>query len=405
MHSARLSVKGRIGGHVEVPGSKSESNRLLVLQALFPDIGIENISTSDDTVVLQKALEKPSGLIDIGHAGTAMRFLTAYFAATSGDPIVLTGSQRMKQRPIGILVDALRELGAMIDYVENDGFPPVRFHRNGLNGNSVKIGSNVSSQFITALMLIAPALPEGLQIEILGQTVSRPYLQMTASILRLAGIDARQMDNFIRSPAVSRVSASITVESDWSSASYFYSIVALSPIGTRISLSSFGPDSLQGDRAVSRIYERFGVTTEFESGKIILTKKSDFLLKRLEMDFADYPDLTQTVAATCLGLSIPFAFTGLKTLRIKETDRILALANELNRLGGNASIVGDVLHFTPGNLKAGTLVQTYGDHRMALAFSAIAVRMPIVIEDFGVVSKSFPGYGSELQKLGFELSH
>lgn len=402
MPDARITASGTTGGAVRIPGSKSESNRLLVLQALFLGIEIHNLSDSDDTRTMQAALTKASGLIDIGHAGTAMRFLTAYFAATPGDEVILTGSQRMRERPIGILVDALRGLGADIRYLDREGFPPLQIKRNGMSGNEISIDAGISSQYITALMLIAPALPSGLQIRLTGAVASAPYLEMTLALLQQVGVDCRRSGDIIEVKPAAGLKAGVTVESDWSSASYFYSIAALSPIGTKITLSTFLRDSIQGDRAVAEIFSKFGVETHFADGDIEITKNGDGPAS-FTFDFSGNPDLAQTLAVTCAGLSIPFAFTGLSTLRIKETDRILALATELERLGGKATIVGDDLHFEPAALIPGVPVKTYGDHRMALAFSALAARMPIVIEEFEVVGKSFLKYASALEKIGVEV--
>ncbi len=402
MPDVLISAKGTIGGEVWVPGSKSESNRLLVLQALYPAIQIANLSTSDDTVVLQNALSKASGVIDIGHAGTAMRFLAAYFAAIPGDEVILTGSQRMRERPIGILVEGLRKLGAKLDYLDRDGYPPLRSRRNGISGGCMEIDAGISSQFVTALLLIAPAIPNGLELALTGEVASKPYLDMTLSMLEKAGAEVTQTANLIRIAKGKNISGNFIVEPDWSSASYFYSIVAMSAIGTKIKLPNYRRDSLQGDRAVAKIYESFGVTTQFSNDGIEVVKLGE-AVKTFDFDFSSNPDLAQTVAATCAGLSIPFSFTGLATLRIKETDRISALATELGRLGGKASVKGNDLYFEPAELRPETKIRTYGDHRMALAFSAIGVRLPIVIHDFDVVSKSFPNFASALRAIGMNV--
>lgn len=393
-----------ISGTVRVTGSKSESNRLLILQALFPQIRIANLSNSDDTRVLQAALASEDEVVDIHHAGTAMRFLTAYFASKEGREVVLTGSERMQERPVKILVDALRELGADIQYLTNVGFPPLKIVGQKLEKREVTVQSNISSQYISALMLIAPSLTQGLQINLDGKVTSVPYIEMTLRFLSDCGINGSfENDRITIEPGLEIPEKEIVIESDWSSASYFYSIVALAEEAT-ITLSSYKEDSYQGDQVVAGIFKQLGVQTTYENGAIHL-KKCDFKKPRnLVLDLSNSPDLAQTIAVTCLGLGIKCDLTGLHTLRIKETDRLLALKNEMEKLGGRVEITVDSLHFLPSeDLKSGIKIATYKDHRMALAFAPLALKVPLEIEEAEVVSKSFPGFWNDLENLGFSV--
>lgn len=398
----QLSTKTReLSGRISITGSKSESNRLLILQALYPNLEITNLSNSDDTRVLQKALSSGSDVIDIHHAGTAMRFLTAYFSTLEGREVLLTGSKRMQERPIGILVDALRHLGAQIEYVKEEGFPPLKITGRKLSKNSVKVKANISSQYISALMLIAPSLPAGLRIALEGKVTSVPYIEMSLKLLEQCGISGSfSEDTIIIEPTPHISKRHITVESDWSSASYFYSLAALSETAV-ISLSSYRKDSLQGDRSVVDIYRKLGVKTTFLEGELLLEKAEVELPEILELDLSNSPDLAQTIAVTCFGLGIEAAFTGLHTLRIKETDRLQALKIELEKLGGEVEITGDSLRLAAsGEINRSISVDTYNDHRMALAFAPLALKVPLKIKDAGVVSKSFPGYWENLRELG-----
>lgn len=389
-----------------ITGSKSESNRLLLLQALFPKIKIENLSNSDDTKVMQYALNTSEGCIDIHHAGTAMRFLTAYFATQKGRSIILTGSTRMKERPIKILVDALNTLGADISYTEAKDCPPLAIKGQRLIKDEVTLSANVSSQYISALLLIAPKLKSGLQLTLEGNITSRSYINMTLDLLNQIGVKTEFRDKVITVFPKASINSSqtIVVESDWSSASYFYSIVALSPIGTQISLSSYKKDSLQGDSALVDIYKDFGVETRFQDNAIILVKtKADLNPKTYNLN--NSPDIAQTIAVTCLAQDIECHLTGLHTLKIKETDRLAALKNEIKKLGGQASITEDSLHLKAAKtLNENVSIDTYNDHRMAMAFAPLALKIPIQINDADVVSKSFPSFWEDLKTLGFKFS-
>ena len=391
---------------INICGSKSESNRLLILQAQFPNISIENLSDSDDTAVLQKGLKISKGTVDVHHAGTAMRFLTAYFAATEGTEVLLTGSQRMQQRPIGILVDALKSLGADIEYAQNEGFPPLRIKGKKLLKNEVRIKADVSSQYISALMLIAPALPKGLKISLQGKTTSVPYIEMTLQLLRNIGISGDFEKNVISISAAETIHDNLMiVESDWSSASYFYSLVALSD-DLQITLGSFFEESLQGDAALAQIYETLGVQTYFNISEktISLSKKNSQLPDSLLLDLANTPDLAQTIAVSCFGLGIGCRLTGLHTLKIKETDRLSALKIELEKLGASVQIDESSLNLEKSfHLNPEVRIETYQDHRMAMAFAPLALKTELTINNAEVVSKSYPNFWEDIQKMGIGL--
>ena len=393
-----------VKAEVVITGSKSESNRLLILQGLFPNIKINNLSDSDDTRVLQKALTSKESFVDIHHAGTAMRFLTAWFAVREGKEVVLTGSERMKERPVKILVDALRKIGADIEYVGQEGFPPLRIKGKKLTAAKVNVQANISSQYISALMLMAPGLPNGLTIELEGKITSVPYIEMTLKLLGQCGIKGEFKDNKITIPAVEKIEpVELTVESDWSSASYFYSIAALSK-SADLTLSSYKKDSYQGDRVIAEIFQELGVETTFLEGKIRLRKKDKTLPESINLDLANAPDLAQTIAVTCFGLGIRCELTGLHTLRIKETDRLEALKREIEKLGGQVEITADTLELkSAAGVKPAVQIATYNDHRMALAFAPLALIEPLKIQDADVVTKSFPSYWRDLKNLGFSV--
>ena len=391
---------------ITITGSKSESNRLLLLQALFPEITIENLSNSDDTKVMQYALQTSEDIIDIHHAGTAMRFLTAYFATQKNRNVVLTGSPRMKERPIKILVDALNDLGADISYLESKNCPPLQINGQKLLKDKVTLNANVSSQYISALLLIASKLKNGLEISLVGEITSIPYINMTLDLLNQIGVKTEFEDHVITVfPNSSKGdSQTLVVESDWSSASYFYSIVALSPIGTQISLSSYKSNSLQGDSALVTIYKDFGVVTDFND-KVIVLKKTNENFKPKIYNLNNSPDIAQTIVVTCLGLGIECQLSGLHTLKIKETDRLNALKVEIEKLGGQIHITEDSLHLMSNkNPNVNVSIDTYNDHRMAMAFAPLALKKSLQINDSNVVSKSFPTFWKDLKTLGFKIS-
>ena len=394
---------------VTITGSKSETNRLLLLQALYPNLTIDNISNSDDSEVMQKALKvlsEKSTTVDVHHAGTAMRFLTAFFAIQEEKEIVLTGSSRMKERPIKILVEALQQLGAEISYAENEGYPPIQIKGKKLTQNKVSLPANVSSQYISALLLIAPKLENGLELTLEGEITSVPYIKMTLALLNEIGIETTFENNKITVCHAKLVEATrLTVESDWSSASYWYSIVALSEIGTQITLSSYKKNSLQGDASLSEIYKDFGVETLFNvNNTITISKTKNCQLSIVNYQLNNCPDIAQTIAVTCFGLGIGCDLFGLHTLKIKETDRLEALKTELTKLGAAISVTNESLHLKPSTLiNENTAIKTYQDHRMAMAFAPLALRTPIIIDEAEVVSKSYPDFWSDLKSVGFQI--
>jgi len=400
---------------VQVTGSKSETNRALLLQALYPGISIQNISESDDSVAMQAALDTKQQVVDIHHAGTAMRFLTAYFAQKEGSSVLLTGSQRMTERPISVLVNALRSLGADIDYAGNEGYPPLKINGKKLAGGKASVKADVSSQYITALLLIAGKLENGLELTLEGELTSIPYIKMTLGLLTEVGIQNTFDGNTITVKPTPNIQLpkTIVVESDWSSASYFYSIVALSEVGTSITLSSYKENSLQGDSALADIYKEFGVETKFSGNEITLIKQSlkpdarleaEQAKQTLNLELNNTPDIAQTIAVTCFALGIGCHLTGLHTLKIKETDRLEALKTELGKFGAEVTVTNDSLTLAPSsNKNEGVEVATYNDHRMAMAFAPLALKVPFVVKDAGVVSKSFPTFWEDMQKLGFEV--
>lgn len=382
-----------VRGEITLPSSKSISNRALIIKALSGlPFEIENLSTANDTQILKQLLaDKNRTTFDVGHAGTAMRFLTAYLAIQQGE-FILTGSERMQQRPIKILVDALRTIGADITYLKNEGFPPLKIIGKTLSGGEITIDGSISSQYISALMMIAPYIKNGLKINFEGQVASKPYLDMTAEMVK-------------------DFKAGFVVEPDWSSASYWYSMVALAK-DAEITLLGLKQESLQGDAIVVKIYENFGVKTEYLENGIRLTKISPPIAQHspLIFNFNNCPDLAQTVAVTSAALNIPIKLTGLSTLRIKETDRIAALQIELTKLGFNVEVDGDDLIINRHSGKSQQInhwssisVHTYDDHRMAMAFAPLSLLSPITIENPDVVVKSYPNFWEDLKNVGFEL--
>lgn len=396
---------------IAITGSKSESNRLLLLQALYPEIVLENASHSDDTKVMSEALSQQIGaqksqIIDVHHAGTAMRFLTAYFAFQEGKDIILTGSSRMKDRPIGLLVDALRQIGAEIKYVEREGFPPLKITGKKLAENKVTLAANISSQFISALLLIAPKLERGLELTLKGEITSIPYINMTLQVLKKLGVETSFENNVIKVHHLIKIQHSkFTIESDWSSASYWYSIIALSAVGAQVTLSNFQKNSLQGDAEVVEIFENFGVVTIFNNNQITLHKVANSQCSVLNLQLNKVPDIAQTIAVTCFGLGLGCNLTGLHTLKIKETDRLEALKIELSKLGADISVTDDSLHLKPtSKINQNRTIITYEDHRMAMAFAPLALKVPITIENAHVVSKSYPTFWNDLKQVGFQIS-
>ncbi|PRZ26589.1 3-phosphoshikimate 1-carboxyvinyltransferase [Flavobacterium granuli] len=399
------TTHSNLKAEIAVTGSKSETNRLLLLQALFPNVSLANTSNSDDSEVMQKALKGNEEIIDIHHAGTAMRFLTAYFAVQEGREVVLTGSARMHERPVKILVEALEQLGAKISYEKEVGYPPIRIRGQKITASKVTLAANVSSQYISALLLIAPKLENGLELVLEGEITSVPYIKMTLALLNDLDVKTSFEGNIIKVfPKQEVETKEMTVESDWSSASYFFSLAALSSQSS-ISLTSYKETSLQGDSALVDIYKKMGVETQFEGNKITLTKQKDFKFETINLELNNTPDIAQTIVVTCLGLGIGCHLTGLHTLKIKETDRLEALRIELTKLGANITVTNDSLTLiASNNINHNVKIATYNDHRMAMAFAPLALKVPIIIENAEVVSKSYPDFWEDMKKLGFIIS-
>ena len=392
----------------EISGSKSESNRLLILNSIYGNLKIDNLSNSDDTVILDKYITNLESHIDVHHAGTAMRFLTALLAIKTNKKFVITGSQRMKERPIKILVQALNKLGANISYFDKKGFPPLIIKGQEIFGGEISLSSNISSQYISALMLIAPILKNGLLINLEGKITSKPYLEMTLAILKKIGINCYFKNNIISIEHCSKINNSaISIESDWSSVSYFYSIVALSN-AAELNIGTFYKSSIQGDVKLYEIYAKLGVETKFikSSSRILIKKINDFIKPdHIDLDLTENPDIAQTIAVTCFGLGISCDLVGLHTLKIKETDRLEALKIELSKLGANVKVTNNSFHLAPTfSINNGISIETYNDHRMAMAFAPLALMTPIIINNPDVVTKSYKDFWKDLKSLNFNLS-
>ena len=396
---------------LSITGSKSETNRLLLLKALFPNITLANTSNSDDSEVMGAALvtnnQQPTTnneIIDIHHAGTAMRFLTAYFAVNAGREVVLTGSSRMQERPIKILVEALEQLGAVITYEKEVGYPPIRIKGQKITASKVKLAANVSSQYISALLLVASKLENGLELTLEGEITSIPYIKMTLALLNDLNIQTSFEGNVITvAPKPAVETKEMIVESDWSSASYYFSIAALADAAS-ITISSYKENSLQGDSALVNIYKAMGVQSSFNGNQLTLTKQPNFNYQDVTFDLNNTPDIAQSIVVTCLGLVIVCHLTGLHTLKIKETDRLEALRIELTKLGANISVTNDSLTLVATKeINSNITISTYNDHRMAMAFAPLAFRVPIYIENAEVVSKSYPDFWEDLKRIGFAI--
>ncbi len=391
-----------IKGKITITGSKSETNRLLLLQALSQHaFEVLNRSNSKDSQVMQAALTSKEKEVNIGLAGTAMRFLTAYFATQEGRETILTGEGRMLERPVGILVKALNDLGAEISFIDQEGYPPLFIKGKRIIKDTVEIPADVSSQYITALMLIAPFSEKGLTLNLKGKITSIPYIKMTQGLLERVGVPCWFEGNQIKiAPATVKKEAQI-VESDWSSASYYYSLLAIADKG-KIQLESYREDSLQGDRALVEIYQQLGVESEFTDNQLVLRKKENFEHPSLlTLDLNNTPDIAQTIAVTCAGLKIPCKLTGLATLKIKETDRLEALKAELSKFGVQLFVTNDTLEITGfGEPQSDIRVKTYHDHRMAMAFAPLKLQYDFSIEDMEVVEKSYPDFWIDFEELG-----
>lgn len=409
----RYQISGNrrtITGSINLPASKSISNRVLIINALsFNPYPIKNLSDSDDTQVLAKALFSNHSHFNIGHAGTAMRFLTAFLSTIAGTWQV-TGSERMKQRPIGILVEALNKLGAKVEYLENKGYPPLQISGSHLVGTTLSLDGSISSQYISALLLIAPIIEDGLTLQLTGNITSRSYIELTLKLMARFGIKYSWEGNTIIVPEQNYLPGEFTIEADWSGASYWYQILALAERG-EILLENLQLDSLQGDAYIADWFKLFGITSSQKNEGVLIEKTNEVIPDNLQLDFIENPDVAQTIACLCVSLKVPFHFTGLKTLKIKETDRIAALQNELKKFGAliiepaegelswDGRIDSSIVEEVP-------VIKTYNDHRMAMAFAPMALSgNAVIIHDPMVVTKSYPRFWDDLKKVGFEVGN
>ncbi|MFA6925208.1 MAG: 3-phosphoshikimate 1-carboxyvinyltransferase [Bacteroidales bacterium] len=413
----RISKKNKtLKGKIIIPQSKSESNRVLLIKALSANpIKVNNLSDSDDTIILHKALKKIAEnknhnnvlTIDVGAAGTAMRFLTAFLSIKKGK-YLLTGSEQMKKRPIGLLVDALNNLGANIEYGENKGFPPLKIIGSDFNKSEITINGNISSQYISALLMIAPILKNGLTITINGELVSKPYIEMTLQIMKYFGIKYLWKENKIEIKNQKYKSSEFNIGGDWSAVSYWYEMAAFSA-HVDLTIKGLLNNNLQGDSIVSKIYENFGIKTKWLSKNTIHISKENSISEKFFYDFTGCPDIAQTLAVTCAGLNINAELIGLSNLNIKETQRLDALDCELKKINFNTKIINnsELKIYSRKNLKLKTInckLKTYNDHRMAMAFAPLAVLLgEIQIENPDVVTKSYPNFWSDLKSVGFKI--
>lgn len=404
----RIIAPRRIEGEIDLPASKSISNRVLLLNALCATPGrLSNLAQCDDTDAVLSALAQPDASeVNIGAAGTAMRFLTAYFATREGREVVIDGTERMRQRPIGVLVDALRQLGADIEYVEAEGYPPLKITGTRLHGGALTVSGSVSSQYITAILLIAPVIG-GIALTIEGEIMSRPYVEMTLALMARYGVKAEWRENVIHVPAGEYTALDFTVEADWSAASYWWAMQAIVP-QSRITFKGLEPQSLQGDSRIAELMSQMGVTGNW-CGRY-LDLRSNGGVGCCCSTFADLsgtPDIAQTLVVMLCLMGRPFRITGLRTLRIKETDRLEALRTELRKLGYVVKVEGDDAiswHFETTAAEASPHICTYHDHRMAMAFAPAAIRFPgLIIDDAQVVSKSYPLFWEHLRQAGFKI--
>ena len=403
----QISKEGKnLHGNINISGSKSESNRLLTLRAYTSFFNINNLSDSDDTKTMISSLKSHKEEINIGHAGTAMRFLTSYYSSILNSSKILTGSSRMKERPILILVEALNNLGADIEYIDKKGYPPIKINGKLIDGNEIALPADVSSQYISSLMMLGVSINQGLKIKLSTKITSLPYIYMTKKIIeRIGGIVDIKPDEIIIKQLVSNKIPDQIVESDWSSASYFYSLVALSD-SSDITLSSFFNNSIQGDSRIVDIYKQFGVETKFLNDKIYLKKNNIDLPDSISINLRDNPDLAQTIVVTCLGLGVNCKLEGLHTLKLKETDRLLALKREIEKFEVDSITISNQSIILKNNseLKSGVSINTYDDHRMAMSFAPLSMINPIIIINPEVVSKSYLNFWNDLESLGFKIS-
>ena len=403
----QISKEGKnLQGNINISGSKSESNRLLTLRAYTSFFNINNLSDSDDTNTMISSLKSDNKEINIGHAGTAMRFLTSYYSSILNSSKILTGSARMKERPILILVEALNNLGADIEYIDKKGYPPIKLNGKLISKNIVTLPANVSSQYVSSLMMLGVSINEGLKIKLSTEITSLPYIHMTKKIIeRIGGNVDVKPDEVIVKQLVSNKIPDQIVESDWSSASYFFSLVALSD-NSDLTLSSFFNKSIQGDSRIVEIYKQFGVETNYHNNKIHLKKNNIDLPDSISINLRDNPDLAQTIIVTCLGLGVDCKLEGLQTLKVKETDRLLALKREIEKFEVDTIAVSDQSITLKNNskLKSGVSINTYDDHRMAMSFAPLSIINPIFINNPEVVSKSYLNFWNDLESIGFKIS-
>lgn len=393
-----------VQGEIDLAGSKSINNRALIIQALCSEyFPIHRMANAKDTETLQRLLASNENVLDAGPAGTTFRFMTA-FLSLQPETQVLTGSERMKQRPIGVLVEALRTLGANIEYLENEGYPPLKINApNTLTTNQLSIPANVSSQYISALLMIAPTLHNGLELTLTGKIVSRPYIQMTLNLMAYFGIKYDWNENTISVKPQQYQPRPFTVEADWSAASYYYAIAAFANDDLDLQLNGLFSESVQGDSVVAKIGEHFGIQSTFNENGVRLTKIKNHELTDFNYNFLECPDIAQTLAVICGGLGVKATFSGLETLKIKETDRVMALYNELKKVSVNFAEQPDGTCNVNGTIHFENTPQfpTYEDHRMAMAFAPLAMFHEVAIEEPKVVEKSYPDYWLDLEKLGF----
>ena len=394
-------TKDSIAVRISLPASKSISNRALILDALsYSPYDIQNLADCDDTNVLVNALDSNLTTFDIGAAGTSMRFLTAFLSKTVGE-WTITGSERMKQRPIKLLVEALNYLGARIEYIEKEGYPPLRIYGSALTGGEIHLKGNVSSQYISALMMVAPCMQNGLKIVLEGKIISKPYINMTKQMMDEYGVEVDFLGNVIQIKQQEYQPLPYKVESDWSAASYWYETLSIVGKGG-VFLEGLCENSYQGDSKVAELFEQLGVKTSYMEDGVLLSPNEE-LVSEMEYDFTDQPDLAQTFAVTCCMKGIPFIFSGLESLKIKETDRIAALINELKKLGyvifepKESQLAWNGERCEPDSEIS---IATYDDHRMAMAFAPVALVQPIAIEHPQVVSKSYPNFWNDFEKIG-----
>lgn len=401
-----ITSSKQIKGTVNLPASKSISNRVLIINALSDSFfDVENLSDCDDTRVMINALNSNDNCFDVGAAGTSMRFLTAFLSKILGE-WTITGSERMKNRPIKILVEALNQLGAKIEYVEKEGYPPLRIFGSALQGGKIELQGNVSSQYISALLMVAPTMQQGLTLLLSGEIISIPYIAMTLKIMAQFGIKYSWEENQIQVPFQEYKPIPFRVESDWSAASYWYEIVSLSD-RAEVLLTQLNKNSVQGDAEVAKIFDQLGVKTKFTKEGVLLTKQT-LKTKKMVYNFVNQPDLAQTVIVTCCLKNIPFYFSGLQSLKIKETDRIAALTKELRKLGYVIVEKGNGIVEFEGETcmrQSNPIIDTYEDHRMAMAFAPVSIcAKKIVVNDPHVVTKSYPNFWKDLLAVGFEIA-